>query len=99
MNIRDGCNGCNGCNGYEEVTKKRTFLICSPHEGPEQYEFTLECVMFSDGINRFIYKSEIVPEAYFPKMVYIFNFLMGSYEHVGCYNKTDVYTLIERETK
>ena len=92
MNIRDGYDGC---NGYEAVTKKRAFWICRPHEGPEQYEFTLECVMFSDGINRFIYKSEIVPEDYFPRMVYIFNFLMGNYEHVGSYTKNDVYTLIE----
>ena len=92
MNI---CDGYDRCNGYEAVTKKRAFWICRPHEGPEQYEFTLECVMFSDGINRFIYKSEIVPEDYFPRMVYIFNFLMGNYEHVGSYTKNDVYTLIE----
>jgi hypothetical protein len=28
-------------------------------------------------------------------MVYIFNFLMGNYEHVGSYTKNDVYKLIE----
>jgi hypothetical protein len=75
----------------EEVTQKRTFLICRPHEGHEQYEFILECVNFSDGISRFIYKSEIVPENYFPRMVYIFNLFTGKYERVGSYIKNEQY--------
>lgn len=80
---------------FEEVTQKRAFYICRPHEGPEQYDFTLECVNFSDGISRFIYKSEIVPENYFPRMVYIFNLFTGKYERVGSYIKNEQYVFIK----
>jgi hypothetical protein len=83
-NIQDGEGGSGGSGG-SEVGKKRKFWICRPHEGPEQYEFILESVVFSDGISRFIYKSEIVPEEYFPKMVYIFSAIVGGYEYVGEY--------------
>ena len=82
-NIHEG--GGEGGDGGSEVGKKRTFWICRPHEGPEQYEFVLESVIFSDGVSRFIYKSEIVPENYFPKMVYIFSAIVGGYEYVGEY--------------
>jgi hypothetical protein len=69
--------------------KKPTFWICRPHEGPEQYEFVLESVVFSDGISRFIYKSEVVPEDYFPRMVYIMNTVTGEYEYAGSYSKNE----------
>jgi len=82
--------GGGGDGGGSEVGKKRKFWICHPHEGPEQYEFVLESVVFSDGISRFIYKSNIVksnivPEQYFPRMVYIFSAIIGGYEYVGEY--------------
>ena len=73
----------------ENKIKKPTFWICRPYEGPEQYEFVLESVVFSDGISRFIYKSEVVPEEYFPRMVYIFSAIMGGYEYVGSYSKNE----------
>ena len=40
--------------------KKPKFWVNRPHEGPEEYEFDLVAVVFSDGITRFILKSEIV---------------------------------------
>lgn len=65
--------------------KKSKFWIHRPHEGPEEYEFELVSVNFSDGITRFIFKSEIVPEDYWPRMVYILNIMNGCYECVGNY--------------
>lgn len=65
--------------------KKSKFWIHRPHEGPEEYEFELVSVNFSDGITRFIFKSEIVPEDYWPRMVYILNTMTGCYECVGNY--------------
>ena len=65
--------------------KKSKFWIYRPHEGPEEYEFDLVSVNFSDGITRFIFKSEIVPEDYWPRMVYILNMITGCYECVGKY--------------
>ena len=80
-----GGGGGSGGDGGSDVGKSRKFWICRPHEGPEQYEFVLKSVVFSDGISRFIYKSDIVPEQYFPRMVYIFSAIMGGYEYVGEY--------------
>lgn len=65
--------------------KKPKFWVNRPHEGPEEYEFDLVGVNFTDGITRFIFKSEIVPEDYWPRMVYILNTMMGCYECVGKY--------------
>jgi len=67
--------------------KKPKFWVNRPHEGPEEYEFDLVGVNFTDGITRFIFKSEIVPEDYWPRMVYILNMMMGCYECVGNYEK------------
>jgi hypothetical protein len=79
--------------------KKSTFWICRPHEGPEQYEFVLESVIFSDGISRFIYKSEVVPEDYFPRMVYIMNTATEEYEYAGSYSKNEkgkyIYKMVQ----
>lgn len=49
-----------------------TFWIYRPHEGPDQYEFD-----FSDGVKRFICKSDIVPPDYWTRMVYNCNLAMG----------------------
>jgi hypothetical protein len=65
--------------------KKPKFWVNRPHEGPEEYEFDLVGVNFADGITRFIFKSEIVPEDYWPRMVYILNMMTGCYECVGKY--------------
>jgi hypothetical protein len=67
--------------------KKPKFWVNRPHEGPEEYEFDLVAVVFSDGITRFIFKSEMVPEDYWPRMVYILNMMTGCYECVGNYEK------------
>ena len=79
--------------------KKSTFWICRPHEGPEQYEFVLESVIFSDGISRFIYKSDNVPEDYFPRMVYIMNTATEEYEYAGSYSKNEkgkyIYKMVQ----
>ena len=64
---------------------RRKFFISRPHEGPEEYEFEYIPVEFSDGLTRFICKSEDVPKDYWPPMVYILNMMTGSYEHVGMY--------------
>ena len=62
-------------------------MICRPHEGPEEYEFDLFGVTFSDGVERFICKSDIVPEDYIPRVVYKLNKMMGSYYEVGSFIK------------
>lgn len=66
---------------------KPTFLINRPHEGPEEFEFDLVGVTFSDGVERFICKSDIVPEDYIPRVVYKLNEMTGSYYEVGSYKK------------
>lgn len=84
-------------NNCEEGFKsKPTFMINKPHEGPDEYEFHFISVEFSDGVKRFICKSEIVPEDYWPRMVYILNFGIGDYEEVGSYkkNKDNIYIFI-----
>ena len=93
----NGCHGCHsyhGCDMYKGINGKPTFWISRPHEGPEQYEFDFMCVDFSDGVKRFICKSDIVPKDYWPRMVYIFNFGMGDYEHVGTYEINGGYIFI-----
>ena len=96
-------NGCHGCDMRdmrdmrdmcEGVQSKQIFWINKPHEGPEQYEFDFICVDFSDGVKRFICKSDIVPKDYWPRMVYIFNFGMGDYEHVGTYEINGEYIFV-----
>lgn len=65
--------------------KKPKLWVNVPHEGPQEYEFDLAGVNFADGITRFILKSEMVPEDYWPRMVYITNMMTGCYECVGKY--------------
>ena len=48
---------------------KRKFWINRPHEGPEEYEFQYTPIEFSDGLTRFICKSEDVPKDYWPRTV------------------------------
>ena len=66
---------------------KPKFMICRPHEGPEEFEFDLFGVTFSDGVERFICKSDIVPEDYIPRVVYKLNEMMGSYYELGSFIK------------
>ena len=66
---------------------KPKIWINRPHEGPEEFEFDLVGVTFSDGISRLICKSEIVPEDYIPRVVYKLNEMMGSYYEVGSFIK------------
>ena len=87
INRSDVCEGFKG---------KPTFWISRPHEGPDKYEFDFMCVDFSDGVKRFICKSDIVPKDYWPQMVYIFNFGVGDYEHVGTYEINGGYIFIEQ---
>lgn len=68
---------------------KRKFWISRPHEGSEEYEFQYTPIEFSDGLTRFICKSEDVPKDYWPRMVYILNMMTGEYEHVGMYEKNN----------
>jgi len=93
-----------GCDSSCSSSKLK-FWINKPHEGPGEYEFDFISVEFSDGVKRFICKSEIVPEDYWPRMVYIFNMGimsmgmgmgMGDYEHVGSYEKNgdNIYIFI-----
>jgi hypothetical protein len=75
-----------------------TFWINRPHEGPDQYEFDFMCIDFTDGVKRFICKSSIVPEDYWPKSVYLCNTESGYYEIVGSYkkeNNSNGYLFIE----
>jgi len=91
----DVCHVCHVCHVCDGVQRKPTFWISRPHEGPDKYEFDFMCVDFSDGVKRFICTSEIVPKDYWPRMVYIFNFGLGSYEHVGSYEINGGYIFVE----
>ena len=64
---------------------KRTIWINKPHEGPEEHEFEIVWVKFSDGITRAIYSSSTVPTNYWPGEVYILDILSGAYRRVGSY--------------
>jgi hypothetical protein len=77
-------------NDCEEGLKsKPKFMINKPHEGPDEYVFDFISVDFIDGVKRFICKSEIVPQDYWPRMVYNFNLATGGYEQVGMYKKNE----------
>jgi len=79
---------------YENITKPK-FWICRPHEGPEEFEFDLVSIIFSDKVERFICKSDIVPPDYMPNVVYMMNKTNGLYYEVGNYKKEDgVYFLV-----
>ena len=67
--------------------QKPRFWINIPHEGPEEFEFDLVGVTFSDGVERFICKSDIVPSDYIPRVVYKLNEMTGSYYEVGSFIK------------
>jgi len=95
MNGYHGRDICDICDIREGVQRKPIFLINRPHEGPDHYEFDFISVDFSDGVKRFICKSEIVPQDYWPRMVYIFNLATGYYEHVGSYEKNGGYVFVE----
>ena len=71
---------------YENIIKPK-FWICRPHEGPEEFEFDLVNIIFSDKVERFICKSDIVPPDYIPKVVYMMNETNGLYYEVGNYKK------------
>ena len=74
---------------------KPKFWINRPHEGPEEFEFDLVGVTFSDGISRLICKSEIVPEDYIPRVVYKINEMTGLYYEIGSYKKDgDKYVFV-----
>ena len=73
---------------YENIIKPK-FWICRPHEGPEEFEFDLISIIFSDTIERFICKSDIVPPDYMPNVVYMMNKINGLYYEVGNYKKED----------
>ena len=70
----------------ENIIKPK-FWICRPHEGPEEFEFDLVSIIFSDKVKRFICKSDIVPSDYIPKVVYMINETTGLYYEVGIYKK------------
>ena len=91
----NGCHGCDILDSSKGVNRKLTFWINKPHEGPDQYEFDFIWVDFSDGVKRFICKSDIVPQYYWPRMVYIANLLTGEYEHVGSYERNGGYIFVE----
>lgn len=71
------------------------FWVNRLHEGPEEFEFDLTEVAFSDGVERFICKSDIVPPDYMPRVVYKLNELTGSYYEVGSYKKDGVKYVFE----
>jgi hypothetical protein len=73
---------------HENITKPK-FWICRPHEGPEEFEFDLIRILFSDKVERFICKSDIVPPDYIPNVVYMMNKTNGLYYEVGNYKKED----------
>jgi hypothetical protein len=74
---------------------KPKFWINRPHEGPEEFEFDLVGVTFSDGVSRLICKSDIVPLSYTPCVVYNINEMTGAYCEVGSYKKDgDKYVFI-----
>ena len=94
----NGCHGRDVHDVHEGVQNKPIFWINRPHEGPEQYEFDFTCVDFSDGVKRFICKSDIVPPDYWPRMVYIVNDAKGTYDIVGSYERNEingVYIFVE----
>lgn len=64
---------------------KRTIWINKPHEGPEEHEFEIVWVKFSDVITRAIYSSSTVPTTCWPGEVYILDILSGAYRRVGSY--------------
>jgi hypothetical protein len=59
--------------------------INNPHEGPEEHEFEIAWVNFSDGITRAIYSSATAPRDYWPREVHIFDILSSAYLRVGSY--------------
>jgi hypothetical protein len=71
---------------HENITNPK-FWICRPHEGPEEFEFDLTSVIFSDKVERFICKSNIVPPDYIPSIVYMMNVTNKFYYEVGSYKK------------
>ena len=71
---------------HKNITKPK-FWICRPHEGPEEFEFDLVSIIFSDKVERFICKSDIVPQDYIPNVVYMMNKTNGLYYEVGSYKK------------
>ena len=89
----------NSCNIFDTQKKKPIFWINNPHEGPDEYVFDMVSVIFTDGIKRFICKSDIVPKDYWPRVVYILNMMTGDYECVGSYTKNEnegnIYTMVE----
>ena len=86
----NGCHGrdvCDMLDMCEGVQSKQIFWINKPHEGPDKYEFDFIWVDFSDGVKRFICKSDIVPQDYWPHCVYVFNSTTGMYDIVGRYER------------
>ncbi len=73
------------CGVMNNYIPKPRFWINRPHEGPEEFEFDLMGVTFSDGVTRLICKSDIVPSDYMPRVVYNLNEMTGSYHEVGSY--------------
>ena len=71
---------------HKNITKPK-FWICRPHEGPEEFEFELISIIFSDKVERFICKSDIVPQDYIPNVVYIFDEMTDFFCEVGSYKK------------
>jgi hypothetical protein len=59
--------------------------INKPHEGPEEHEFEIAWVKFSDGITRAIYSSSTVPTNWWPREVHIFDIFSSAYLRVGSY--------------
>jgi hypothetical protein len=91
----NGYHGRDVCDMCEGVQSKQIFWINKPHEGPDKYEFDFTCVDFSDGVKRFICKSDIVPQDYWPRTVYIFNIITGTYDIVGSYERNGGYIFVE----
>ena len=71
---------------HKNITKPK-FWICRPHEGPEEFEFDLISIIFSDKVERFICKSDIIPQVYIPNVVYIFDEMTDFFCEVGSYKK------------
>ena len=81
-------------NEHENITMPKPnpkpnpkFWICRPHEGPEEFEFDLVSIIFSDKVERFICKSDIVPPDYIPNVVYSIDETCGVCHEVGSYKK------------
>jgi|LauGreDrversion4_2_1035121.scaffolds.fasta_scaffold75937_1 hypothetical protein len=64
---------------------RKTIWINNPHEGPEEHEFEIAWIRFSDGITRAIYSSSTAPRDYWPRDVHIFDIFSSSYLRVGSY--------------